>query len=174
MKFLECDLEQIIMKASNEDLRDRGLFIEGFKKNQVRIGNYGVADVVTLSRSYETDYLHTLDKEIIVDVKPKFTVFELKKENVSLSTFAQGIHYIKGIKDYIEHTGRYVEDFVYELVLIGKTLDSSSSFCFLPDLFNSNENGALSVKIYLYEYEFHGIEFVEKKGYKLVNSGFKS
>ena len=50
MKFLEKDLEEIIWDAYKNDklslINNRGLFINGLIKRQLRIGNYGIADLV--------------------------------------------------------------------------------------------------------------------------------
>lgn len=45
--FLEKTLEDIIFETSNDDLKERGLWICGNKKRQVKIGNYGIADLIT-------------------------------------------------------------------------------------------------------------------------------
>ena len=50
MKFLEKDLEDIIFEAPREELAKRGLHIEGKMYRQLRIGNYGIADLVTIQR----------------------------------------------------------------------------------------------------------------------------
>ena len=47
MSFLEKDLEDIIFETDNDLLFEHGLFIDGQKKRQVRIGNYGIADLIT-------------------------------------------------------------------------------------------------------------------------------
>ena len=71
MKFLEKNLEDIIWEASNEKLQERGLNISGKKLRQLRIGNYGIADLVTFDRDYyHTEYLHPF---------LNITVYELKK-----------------------------------------------------------------------------------------------
>ena len=51
MKFLEKDLEEIIFETSNKELNERGLFVYGKKYRQLRIGNYGVADLVVVDRT---------------------------------------------------------------------------------------------------------------------------
>jgi len=50
MKFLEKDLEEIIFNADMKDLPEKGLHFTGVIKRQLRIGNYGVADLVTFTK----------------------------------------------------------------------------------------------------------------------------
>jgi hypothetical protein len=46
MKFLEKDLEEIIFNSCKIKLCNRGLTLPEKIKRQVRIGNYGVADLI--------------------------------------------------------------------------------------------------------------------------------
>jgi hypothetical protein len=50
MNFLEKNLEDIIFETHENKLRDRGLEISGKKLRQLRIGNYGIADMITYTR----------------------------------------------------------------------------------------------------------------------------
>ena len=55
MRFLEKDLEQIIHESGMDQLNERGLPIDGKMFRQMRIGNYGIADLITVTRPmYET------------------------------------------------------------------------------------------------------------------------
>ena len=87
MKFLEKDLEDIIWESDNIKLRKRGLSINGIKKRQLKIGNYGIADLVTCYKS-----INDFNNGLIV------TVYELKKEKAGISAFLQALRYCKGIK----------------------------------------------------------------------------
>ena len=171
MKFLECDLEEIIMKSRLNDLQDRGLEIEGHRKNQLRIGNYGIADIVTYSKEPITDYVN--GKNYLHDWIPKITVYELKKDKVSLSTFAQGIDYIRGIQDYFNSIGRDINEYRWELVLIGREVDKNSCIAYLTDLITSSDRGCLELKIFEYNYDIDGLYFKEAYGYYLIKKGFK-
>lgn len=65
MNFLEKNLEDIIYETNNKYLRERGLFINGIKKRQLRIGNYGIADIVTFKKG---DYCEDLKYQSTCDI----------------------------------------------------------------------------------------------------------
>jgi hypothetical protein len=79
MKFLEKDLEDIIWEASNERLQENGLDISGKKYRQLRIGNYGIADIVSVTKPYYHEYFKKHQKGII-------TIYELKKELIKYAS----------------------------------------------------------------------------------------
>jgi len=56
MNFLEKNLETILIETPNELLRNRGLKIYGKKRNQVRLGNYGIADLITLKKAEYSNF----------------------------------------------------------------------------------------------------------------------
>ena len=56
MKFFEKDLEEIIYLSDKDKLSDRGLYLNGKLKRQLRIGNYGVADLIEYKRPYYHPY----------------------------------------------------------------------------------------------------------------------
>jgi hypothetical protein len=172
MKFLECDLEKIIMKASNEDLQERGLFIDGQKRNQVRIGNYGIADIITYSVEPILDVNRIEGRSTLIGYDKLFTVYELKQDKISLSTFAQALNYMRGLHTFLINKGRDIEDYYFKIVMVGRTMDKSSSFCFIPDLFSKSILGAVSVEIYLYDYDIDGISFKGVCNYDLIEKGF--
>jgi len=151
MNILEKDLEEIIFTTDNEKLRDRGLSILGKKYRQLRIGNYGVADIVTVVR--EGRILH-------------ITVYELKKDKAGISAFLQCLRYAKGIREYVNY--RNFSGFVeIRMVLIGREIDTVSDYIFLDDFMENIIN-------YSYSYNFEGISFNYESGYKLTESGFKN
>jgi hypothetical protein len=163
MQFLEKNLEDIIFETDNSLLYERGLFIMGRKKRQVRLGNYGISDLITVSIKqlpHKERYLH-------------FTVYELKQDLVNINTFLQGIGYCKGLKSYLDKNKDY-DLYTISLVLIGKNLDKGGNFPFLPDLIKCDEFSpdGISLSIYTYTYEFNGIQFQEHDGYTLTNEGF--
>lgn len=165
MKFLEKDLEQIIMETPNKMLQDRGLCIWGEKRNQVRVGNYGVLDVIALDRG-NNEY-----KE-----PPTITLFELKKDKIGVGAFFQSINYIKGIQEYFIKRNIDIDKFLWNITLIGKELDTSGSFCYLPELIaNSSMTPSRylnSLEFYTYSYEIDGLIFKDHLGYTLNNKGF--
>src|SRR5689334_20163596 len=102
MRFLEKNLEDIIYEADLDSLHSRGLTIHGKRLRQVKIGNYGIADLITIERDV-FNYAYAVQDTI----KPfiTVTVFELKKEIVNIHTFLQAVKYLKGIKRYLAHRG---------------------------------------------------------------------
>ena len=97
MDFFEKDLEEIIFNADKEKLRKKGLDVYGKLYRQLRIGNYGVADLVEVRKSYkEDDYAKNKYIPILI-----ITIYELKKDIVGISAFFQSINYLKGIMSYM-------------------------------------------------------------------------
>jgi len=163
MNFLEKDLEQIIYESDRELLEKKGLYIGGKLLRQVRIGNYGVADLVSVSRDVEVNYNCT---RLIPYLE--ITVYELKKDKIGISAFLQALGYVKGISDYFErrNINRNVR---YNIVLIGSSLDTNSSYAYLSDFVCSDR---LSLVNYVYSYDINGIKFKSKEGYSLKDKGF--
>jgi hypothetical protein len=153
MDFLEKNLEQIILETDNGLLQDRGLLIRGKKKSQVSIGNYGIADIITVSRD-------VIDEELI------FNVYELKKDLVDHATFLQAIGYCRGIHSYLKKRG--IRNYRINVTLIGKKC-LTSNFIYLPDIIS---NPYFRISIYEYSYDFDGISFKEISGYKMIEEGF--
>jgi hypothetical protein len=148
MDFLEKDLEQIICETPNNILRQKGLIIRGRKLRQVRIGNYGIADLVTYDRD---------DQDIHVNV------YELKKEKIGISAYLQALGYAKGIRSYLKKRcpDRWVS---ISISLIGRDLDTSGNFPFITDF--------TTCSFYTYHYDFDGLTFKRHSGYTLTNEGF--
>ncbi len=150
MEFLEKDLEQIIWETDVNVLSERGLYIEGKMYRQLKIGNYGIADLVTFAR-----------EGIGPDSFIHFTVYELKKDNVGIAAFMQAYSYVKGISEYLKSRGF---KFSFSVVLIGKRIDTSGSFCYLPDLISN-------LYMATYSFNINGLTFNQVTGYSLINSG---
>lgn len=180
MDFLEKDLENIIWESSNEQLSERGLDISGKRFRQLRIGNYGVADLVTLERLYDVDYINqrtTNDgKRLLI------TVYELKKDKIGISAFLQAVGYLKGISRYINKRKIFKHSNIeYRIILIGKSVDDTGNFIYLPDLFQSDIDDDInfchyqrptSVNFITYSYRIDGIIFSDISDYSLINEGF--
>lgn len=152
MNFLEKNLEDIISDTPNYLLNQRGLQILGKKKRQIRIGNYGISDLITAERKS----WHALE----------LTVYELKKDKIDIQTFLQALDYVKGISVYLNKR-QLLSPYHLRMVLIGKEIDHSNSFCYMPDFVDMLE-------IYTYEYRFDGIFFTQHNAFKLTNDGFDS
>lgn len=167
MKFLEKNLEDIIFDAPNDALSKRGLRIDGKKFRQLRIGNYGVADLVTVKR---VPCIH--DNELTRCLL--ITVFELKSGWISSAAFFQAISYAKGIQSYLLKVRKF-NSFKINITLIGSIVKSDSSFCYLSDLFkHSDDLGQINnLSFYQYDYNIDGISFKRSTDFKLDNEGFQ-
>jgi hypothetical protein len=164
MKFLEKDLETIIWESNNEKLQEKGLLIDGRKKRQLRIGNYGIADLVTFEIIH--DYFHPAKCFLNI------TVFELKKEKAGISAFLQALRYCKGIQTYLSDKKPKIW-FKLNIVLCAKEIDTSSDYIFLTDLISSSEYEKInSVDNYSFDYGIDGINFKLESGYNLTHKGF--
>lgn len=181
MEFLEKDLENIIWEANDEQLENAGLEFNGKRFRQLRIGNYGVADLVTVRKENiysEYEYIKNGNTKII-DSYLVITVYELKKDKIGIGAFLQAIGYIRGIQSYLQK--RNFEKFVFRLNLIGSEVDDSGNFCYLSDLIHISQpcdepmwsNGYIEdVSFYTYHITLNGLKFKSHIGYKLTNEGF--
>jgi len=161
MKFLEKDLEEILVETPNEKLQERGLNITGKRFSQLRIGNYGRADLVTFSKP---DYFVKDENRGIHYDACLITVYELKKDKISISAFLQAVRYAKGIKSYIDKRkpSMHVE---IKIVLIGKELPLNSDLMYLNQLYDDFD-------MYSYNYSVDGLFFKECGSYSLTKEGF--
>lgn len=167
MDFLEKDLEEIIFNANTETLQERGLEVCGKRFRQLKIGNYGIADMVTFER------IHSFKGGSFI----MCTVYELKKDKIGISAFLQAVNYVQGIKTYFKKRNKRI-CVTFKIVLVGRTIDTSGSMCFLPNLFYRDayycpDNGIISdIEFYTYKYSIDGIEFLPECDYNLTNTGF--
>jgi hypothetical protein len=171
MDFLERDLEEIIFNANLSDLAKRGLSMELQRKRQFKIGNYGIADIVGFERPFYSTHCKKHFKGIV-------TIYEFKKDAINISAFLQAIRYLKGVKQFLKKRN-LEESYNYKIVLIGRSLDLSSSFSYLPDLISNDiydmtihEISRFNLEFYTYSYGLDGLNFTQEYGYKLINEGF--
>lgn len=171
MQFLEKDLEQIIYETSIGKLAEKGLYVGSKRIRQLKIGNYGIADIVGHSRPRIFEPMSRMHKGII-------TVYELKQNVLNVNVFLQGLKYIKGIMQYLEKRNLYY-NYNYELVLIGKTVDLNSSFVYMADIFQQELNevdtdctSLFSFSMFTYNFDIDGISFKQVENYSLTNHGF--
>jgi hypothetical protein len=173
MKFLEKDLEQIIFEADKNRLINRGINLFGNQFRQLRIGNYGVADLVYVKRPYYHTYFND-------HCKGEITIVELKQKKISISAFLQALNYAKGIRRYLEKNKESASNFFnFRIVLIGSEIDLNSSVIYLNDFFKLkdkeyliNDDFETIVELYTYKYDFDGIFFKEENNYSLVKELF--
>jgi len=171
MDFLEKDLEDVIFNSDRDTLCDRGLRVDGVLKRQVRIGNYGIADLVT----YEKPSYFGFGKG---HWKGMITVYELKNKNINIHTLLQAVNYLKGIQSFLELRG-IKKHYNYRIILIGRSIDVSSSFIYLTDLVSTiyttsfvDDPTSFILSYYTYSYDINGILFNKQYNYNLTNKGF--
>ena len=174
MKFLEKDLEEIIYTSGRDVLDQRGLRINGKLLRQVKIGNYGIADLIEFSRpSYGGPFNDCLSPGQI-------TIYELKKDQIGISAFLQSLYYAKGVLEYLRKRD-ISHHYLINLTLIGKTLDLSGSFCFISDLLHMKSDfvdkyemfsDSGEVNFFTYKYDIDGLQFNNEWGYDVKNNGF--
>jgi len=158
MNFLEKELEQIIFEASNDQITKRGLPVYGKKYRQLRIGNYGVADLVTIQRQYISYHpYHVL----------YVSIYELKRDRINVSTFLQALSYAKGIKSFLEKRLNVLLHF--NIYCVGKHMDIESSYSYLSEFLTDSN---FCVRNFTYKYEIDGISFEERYGFELTKEGF--
>lgn len=147
--------------------------IQGKKYRQLRIGEYGIADLVTVERSRKLDFYG----EKITERGILISIFELKKERIGVSAFFQAIGYAKGIKEYLDKNKPSLS-YDIEICLVGNSVDTTGSFIFLPDLINKDSDEysftriLTNVRYFTYSYKLDGMYFTEESGYHLTNNGF--
>ena len=145
----EKDLEEIIFNTPNEVLIEKGLPIYGKKYRQLRIGNYGISDIITIKRDIGCLFI---------------TIYELKKDNAGISAFLQAVRYAKGVKSYMnKRKPNLLIDI--DIVIIGKKIDTHSDYIYLEQFFFSLSN-------YSFTYGINGMEFKKEYNYCLTNEGF--
>jgi len=163
MEFLEKDLEEIIFTSDRGALYQAGLYVSGKMYRQLRIGEYGIADLVTFDRerhfNKDKHYQHSIT----------ITVYELKKDKINISAFLQALGYVKGIQRYLQ-IRNFNHTISFKIVLIGKRLSNDSTFSYLPDFMNNNE--LLTLENYTYYLDIGGLSFLNECGYQQRNEGF--
>lgn len=168
MEFLEKNLEDIIWESDRSKLKERGLNVFGKAKRQLKIGNYGIADLVCVDRRS----IHSSKNQSYLDI----TVYELKRNAIGVSAFFQAIRYCKGIQSYLNQYHPNIE-YNLNIVLIGDNVDTTGSFCYIPDLIYDRgiefpTQQIVSISFYSYKYKIDGIWFEYKCQFNLIDEGF--
>lgn len=164
MNFLEKSLEDIIYESPRHEIEKRGLTLPTRKLyRQVKIGNYGIADLIGFSVIYDNKI-----KEHLVYVE----LFELKKDSINEAAFWQSMRYAKGLQNWLEKRFPHI-GYNLNIILIGSSIDNSSNLCYLPEIIcNNSIFGGINLCFYTYKYNFNGISFNHHSGYKLIEEGF--
>lgn len=171
MKFIEKDLEEIIYTSGRDVLEKRGLLIEGELRRQVKIGNYGIADLISVTKPC---YVTGRDPNIYDLEMGCITIYELKKEQIGIAAFLQALNYAKGIQTYLKKRNKN-HLFYISIVLIGRNMDTSGAFCFIPDLIQLSSDNYCNygtIAFYTYKYEIDGLRFIPQNDYNLKDNGF--
>lgn len=164
MNFLEKNLEQIIYETDNTFLNNRGLEISGRKLRQVRIGNYGIADIVTFER--KSELISSWDDVYEIANQITISIYELKKDLIDMNTLSQACRYKTGINEYINKYKYFKpHNIQYNIYLVGSSIQLNGEFVYVCE---SIEN----CKMYTYNYDIDGISFEMQTGYHLSNPGF--
>jgi hypothetical protein len=161
MEISEKELEGMIYQAvqtsyGREFLFARGLDVYGKFYRQVRLGKYGVADMISVhSLGRNMEHLSSGDKMIRwVDI----TVYELKKGPINTDAVLQAFRYISALKRLLKPKTSLPEKrigYSFNIRLIGDSLDQSTDLIFLLESLNHR------VRVYEYNFDFRGIFFDE-------------
>lgn len=163
MEISEKELESFIFYKDNKILQDNGLYMNGRKRKQLKVGNYGVLDVLSYYVNYE---YHIVDGKV-KQIYPYLCIhiYELKKDEISTKTLLQCLRYCKGVKSYVSKRKPWLK-FKVSLNLIGKSINTNNEFVYISDIFDD-------VCLYIYSVENNGdISFTHEYDYKLTNEGF--
>lgn len=159
MKFLEKDLENILHRefATNGgyDLTEnRGLYLDDNiikVLRQRKIGEYGVADMITAHKSYEYGVPSLV-----------LTVIELKKDRLNIFCLEQLMRYMRGVDRYLKVRG--IKRYKVKGLLIGSGV-VGGDWVFM-------ENFMDDVTIQSYQYNVDGIRFNLEHGFRKGKEGF--
>lgn len=171
MEFLEKDLEQIIFENLSDSKKYKNLENRGFCLNpfgyvekpywvgrQVKIGNYGTADLIIVIRSMDGPYEnHSLDIYVI----------ELKVNVINNDTLLQVSRYMKGVNRYLKN--RVKIRYSVKGVMIGKKICTSDYIYLFDDIIDYGK-----IVVLKYEYGINGLKFNEENlsSYTLIDEGF--
>lgn len=155
--FTEKDLETIIYNNLDE-CHKRGLdFYWGeplYFRRQVKIGNYGVADLIHAIKD-----CNEFGQPIV-----RITVIEIKKDIVKEDGFWQLVRYMRGVERYLEERDVSFK-FQIDGILLGKGFESKPGLCFANSVCEN-------IDYYTYIYDADGIRFEYRFPYYLDEEGF--
>jgi hypothetical protein len=172
IEFLEKDLEDLIFNSERDELEKRGFPLIGKLKRQVKIGNYGICDLIEIRRPEYSKSAEIHKKGLII-------IHELKKDSISVSAFLQAVRYTIGVKSYLDQRGSLYH-FNLGISIIGTSYSSSSEIFYFPELFKfytqdfSDERNIVFTQFILAELKLSGVNFKEIHHTGLVDEGFYS
>jgi hypothetical protein len=169
MDFLERDLEDIIFNALQTEegrdvLNEKGLqvdFSDGLLRSarQLRIGNYGMCDIITMSRGQTdiSDLFGVLQPKVVINV------YELKRGKIDIDALIQVKRYMTGVDHYMQKFHPKMGVHVCGTV-IGRSICTNDWVYLIDDLDR--------IEFYTYSYGIDGIEFNPSDGpYTLTSHG---
>jgi len=153
-QFSEFDLEEAIWddyKSNNgSSLFKRGLAIQPVMKRQLKIGEYGTADLVGFDADCDSREWNTLVA----------TVYELKKGTIDLDAIIQGFRYTKGMSLLFRIPIEMVR-----LVIIGSRISIKGNSVYLLDRL-------INMDVYTVTLDIDGIIFKKEDiDYRLMHGG---
>jgi hypothetical protein len=137
MKISEKELENLIFNLDVNVIREKGLYMPYIKKRQLRIANYGIADIVGIEKGI-------LNQN--VKIKPRVYIYELKVGLIDYKTFLQLSRYALGVKKYLHLKNL---DYNISIIMVGSKVNVNQISC-VYELFNS-----LNIFIEAYTYELN-------------------
>lgn len=168
MDFFESDLEDIVFNSPIGELRDRGFdsyFKDAHTYRQLNLGGYGIADIVQFKRlTFKTESGFLVSKIVV-------HVIELKKNQIGIDTFFQALRYCKGILEFIKKRATFDFNVTFNISLIGRKIQDSTDFVYLTDFL---QNEQIVLNMYVYDYKIHGLSFIKKRGYYLINDNLNN
>jgi len=150
MHIQKEDLKKLVMETHNSELWSRKFFIQGQKKQNVKLINGNIADVISVSiDSLEGVY----DKHLL------FKVYKFEEERITIDSLTILMSNIRSLSDYL--FGRYIEEFTIYGVLVGPTLFDQEilDFSLCIESERPNIGGISQLQIYTYDYKIDGIHF---------------
>lgn len=171
MNVLEHELEEIIeqysmTKEGCDKLKERGLPVNRGLLRQVRIGAYGIIDLMSIHAHVSNGnlFLHS-------------NIYELKKGDIGIEALLQLCRYMSGIEHLLKEKEALIEekhnvllrDISVSGIAIGKSIKRGGDFVYLYN--------QMGVNISIYEYSIDvdkGLLFNEKfRGWELTQPEFK-
>lgn len=159
MNILEKELEDLIFNGEKQHIYDRGLFSIGnysVFSRQLRIGGYGIADIVGFNYDIES---HSENLRIL-----NIGIFEIKKEKITIEAFKQAIRYAKGLEVFIQSNFNFSCNF--EFNLIGTSIEISDEFIYMADFIENLNIYTISIDLY------EGVKFKCHRNYHLRDPNF--
>ncbi|GAB3701247.1 hypothetical protein GCM10027592_29160 [Spirosoma flavus] len=172
MEISEKEIETMIWEAAGTEagrkfLTERGLEISGTMLRQVGLGNYGVADLITMSFNWYGHKLPNGSRECAIDI------YELKKEAIDVNALGQALRYMEAVRHFLGELNLNLHLY-FGIHLIGKSINHSQNFLpLVRTVSNAQEFECSTVFLYEYKFDFDGIRFHRTEGsnYSMSDNG---